>query len=277
MKSRGLVVAIAVVLAVLAAVGVIVYTSNVRQTAVDENTTPVLASTQDIQANTALDPLIAQGVFQTIQVSNSGVVPNAVTDVAQLQGQTATRRSIRTSRFHSTGSRPAAVEHLRHRSRQHRTRARGTGSSGGQRLRPARRLRHDLRDIRAGHASSCRRTRGSCLRRRSSTAVGDRWRAGSGRRRARSSVPKRLHDSPRALRLRYLSRSRTRPWTNSRSGDPHRARRSYILNMTPEDAQELVFATGHSTLYLGLLPPDNQQGYPQAGTIGVPSGRSSEQ
>ncbi len=40
MRSRGLVVAIAVVLAVLAAVGVIVYTSNVKEKAVDENTRP---------------------------------------------------------------------------------------------------------------------------------------------------------------------------------------------------------------------------------------------
>ena len=90
MKSRGLVVAIAVVLAVLAAVGVIVYTSGVRENAITEGTTTVLVSTQDIQANTPLDPLISQGVFQTIQAPNDGVVPDAITDVSQLQGQTAT-------------------------------------------------------------------------------------------------------------------------------------------------------------------------------------------
>ena len=90
MRSRGLVVAIAVVLAVLAAVGVIVYTSNVRETAVDENTTPVLASTQDIQANTPLDPLIAQGVFQHDPgARTTASCPGAVTDESQLQGQTA--------------------------------------------------------------------------------------------------------------------------------------------------------------------------------------------
>ena len=44
MKSRGLVVAIAVVLAVLAAVGVIVYTSSVRENAITEGTTTVLVS-----------------------------------------------------------------------------------------------------------------------------------------------------------------------------------------------------------------------------------------
>ena len=51
----------------------------------------MLASTQDIQANTPLDPLIAQGVFQTIQVAERRrSFPDAVTDVSQLQGQTAT-------------------------------------------------------------------------------------------------------------------------------------------------------------------------------------------
>ena len=65
MRSRGLVVAIAVVLAVLAAVGVIVYTSSVRENAISENTTQRRRRrAQDIQANTPLDPLIAQGVFK---------------------------------------------------------------------------------------------------------------------------------------------------------------------------------------------------------------------
>ena len=37
---------------------------------------------------------------------------------------------------------------------------------------------------------------------------------------------------------------------------------TYLLNMDPEDAQLLVFATEHSTLYLGLLPPDNERDTP---------------
>ncbi len=72
MKSRGLVVAIAVVLAVLAAVGVIVYTSSVRDTAITEGTTPVIASSQDIPSGTQLDPLIASNVFKTINVREPG-------------------------------------------------------------------------------------------------------------------------------------------------------------------------------------------------------------
>ncbi len=80
MRSRGLVVAIAVVLAVLAAVGVIVYTSSVRENATSENTTQLVTSNQDIAANTPLDPLIASGVFKLTAIPNDAVVPNAVTE-----------------------------------------------------------------------------------------------------------------------------------------------------------------------------------------------------
>src|SRR4051794_31592877 len=87
MRSRGLVVAIAVVLAVLAAVGVIVYTSSVRENAVSEGTHQLVTLTQDIPANTPLDPLIASSVFRLTAIPNDAVVPDAVSDVSQLQGQ----------------------------------------------------------------------------------------------------------------------------------------------------------------------------------------------
>jgi len=76
MRSRGLVVAIAVVLAVLAAVGVIVYTSSVRENATNENSTQLVTSSQDIAANTPLDPLIASGVFKLTAIPNDAVVGN---------------------------------------------------------------------------------------------------------------------------------------------------------------------------------------------------------
>src|SRR5262245_50930583 len=87
MRSRGLVVAIAVVLAVLAAVGVIVYTSSVRENATSENTTQVVTSSQDIPANTPLDPLVQSNVFKLTAIPNDAVVPDAVTDLTQLSGQ----------------------------------------------------------------------------------------------------------------------------------------------------------------------------------------------
>ena len=52
---------------------------------------------------------------------------------------------------------------------------------------------------------------------------------------------------------------------------PHPRRvHTFVLDLTPEDAELTVFATGAATLYLGLLPPENKDGYAEPGTVGVP-------
>ena len=81
MRSRGLVVAIAVVLAVLAAVGVIVYTSNIQNKVDEENSTEVIVASQDIPANTALDQLIDAGVFRPTAIPNDAVVPRCCAEL----------------------------------------------------------------------------------------------------------------------------------------------------------------------------------------------------
>jgi Flp pilus assembly protein CpaB len=89
MRSRGLVVAIAVILAVVAAGAVVLYTNGVKEDATTGGTlAAVIVSTQDIPANTSLDPLIEQGVFSEIQVPIDAVVDGAIIDSAQLAGQT---------------------------------------------------------------------------------------------------------------------------------------------------------------------------------------------
>jgi Flp pilus assembly protein CpaB len=87
MRSRGLVVAIAVVLAVLAAVGVIVYTNSVKNGDTG-GTTAVIVSSQDIAPNTPLNPLLDSGVFQTVNVPNDTLVNGAVIDENELRDQT---------------------------------------------------------------------------------------------------------------------------------------------------------------------------------------------
>jgi Flp pilus assembly protein CpaB len=265
MKSRGLVVAIAVVLAVLAAVGVIVYTSNVRQTAVDENTTPVLASTQDIQANTALDPLIAQGVFQTIQVSDTGVVPNAVTDVAQLQGQTATapiyqNEQIPLDRISSGGgSNIFGID---------------PGNIGlGLEVQGQAAVNGFVQqgDYVTIYATFEQGTIVVPKNFRFLPAQLQQAIAGGGSGSASAFIVPKDFTIPLVPAVEVLAVQN--PPVDTSTGRSSQGASSYILNMTPEDAQELVFATGHSTLYLGLLPPDNQQGYAQPGTIGVPLGK----
>jgi Flp pilus assembly protein CpaB len=91
MRSRGLVVAIAVVLAIVAAAAVILYTNGVKNDAVTGGAlSVVVVSTQDIAANTSLDPLLDQGAFAELRVPTDAVVDGAVTNPSDLRGQTAT-------------------------------------------------------------------------------------------------------------------------------------------------------------------------------------------
>jgi len=273
MRSRGLVVAIAVVLAVLAAVGVIVYTSNVRETAVNENTTTVLASTQDIQANTPLDPLISQGVFQPIQVPNNGVVPGAVTDVSQLQGQTATApiyqneqiplARISTGNTNTYGIDPgnvgiglevqgqAAVNGIVQQGDNitvYATFRRGT-------LVTKQGLKVLLTPAQMSKAFA--------------QALGGTPTTGA----ASTNVIQVQTDFTVALVPSVEVLSVQNPPVDTSNGRTATGASTYILNMDPTDAQELIFATDHATLYLGLLPPDNKDGYSEPGTIGVPFGK----
>ena len=94
MRSRGLVVAIAVVLAVAAAAAVVLYTQGIKEDQFGRNgATTVIVSGQDIPANTQLQPLIDQGgVFSEVQVPESALVANAVMSTTELENQTTTQQ-----------------------------------------------------------------------------------------------------------------------------------------------------------------------------------------
>ena len=91
MRSRGLVVAIALVLAVAAAAAVILYTNGVKKNALSGGQlSTVIVATKDIPANTNLGPLVDSGAFKELQVPSDAVVNNAVTSIDQLKGTTTT-------------------------------------------------------------------------------------------------------------------------------------------------------------------------------------------
>ncbi len=91
MRSRGLVVAIAVVLAIVAAAAVILYTNGVKNDAVTGGAlSVVVVSKQDIAANTNLNPLLEEGAFTELKVPTDAVVDGAVTSIERLRGQTTT-------------------------------------------------------------------------------------------------------------------------------------------------------------------------------------------
>ena len=91
MRSRGLVVAIAVVLAIVAAAAVILYTNGVKNDAVTGGAlSVVVVSKQDIAANTNLDQLLEEGAFSELRVPTDAVVDGAVVRLEDLRGQTST-------------------------------------------------------------------------------------------------------------------------------------------------------------------------------------------
>ena len=88
MRSRGLVVGIALVLAIVAATAVILYTDKVKKDALlGGDQTMVIVSNQDIPANTALNTYDLNTAFKSVSVPRSVVVAGAVTDPAQLTDQ----------------------------------------------------------------------------------------------------------------------------------------------------------------------------------------------
>ena len=91
MRSRGLVVALALLLAIGATAAVFLYVNGVREDAkTGGNLVAVVVATQDIQANADLNPLVEAGAFTTAQVTPETLVDGAVTSQDQLRDQTTT-------------------------------------------------------------------------------------------------------------------------------------------------------------------------------------------
>ena len=271
MRSRGLVVAIAVVLAVLAAVGVIVYTNGVKNNAVGETQTAVIVAKQDIAANTALDPLISQGVFETINVPNDAVVSGAITDESELQNQTTAapiyaNEQIPVNRL-ATGSTntlgisdghvglglqiggPQSVNGYIQPADQvvvYVTFNRGTVVSNQtlkQLLSPAQIQKFYDAINQNGQSSSSLASSPALV--------------------LPSDITMTLVKSVKVLSIQN-------PPTDADTGRSVSGNSTLVLDAVPADAQELIFASSQGTLYLGLLPPKNKDGYSEPATIGVP-------
>ncbi|MBI3649054.1 MAG: Flp pilus assembly protein CpaB [Actinobacteria bacterium] len=111
MRSRGLVVALALLLAIGATAAVFLYVNGVKDNAINSGEiTEVVVATQPIPANTQLNPLIDQGVFVMTKIPTSAVVQDAVTNITDLRDRTAiapilTNEQIPTERL-SGGQQP---------------------------------------------------------------------------------------------------------------------------------------------------------------------------
>jgi Flp pilus assembly protein CpaB len=261
MRSRGLVVAIAVVLAVLAAVGVIVYTSNVRENSVTENSTLVVVSSQDIPPNSALDPLISGGVFHTTPIPNESVVTGAVKDISELQGKTSSAFIFQNEQI--------PIDRV-------------TGAIGELGISPG--------NVGIGLQVDGSAAVNGYVQQGSHVVLYATFSAGSlvSRQTLKyflkgSAVSKLAGTSPSANLIRMptdytfqlvpsvLVIAVQNPAPDASTGKPTAGSSSFVLDLTPEDAANVVFAVDHSTLYMGLLPGQNEGGYSQPGVIGAPA------
>jgi len=273
MRSRGLVVAIAVVLAVLAAVGVIVYTNSVKNGGTDK-TTAVIVSNQDIPPNSPLNPLLDSGAFEAVNVPNDTLVSGAVTDENELRDQTTASQiyaneQIPLSRLANGTSNtlgiseghvglgiqvdgPQGVNGYIQNNDQiavYETFPQGTTVTKKelkQLLAPAQ-IQKLITAVQQGNTAAL----------------------------ANSPVITMPFDFTLTLIQSVRVLSITNPPSDASTGKPVAGGSTLVLDLLPEDAQALVLAhTDATELWLGLLPPGPNntpaKGYPLPASFGVP-------
>lgn len=88
MRSRGLVVVLALILATVATAAVFLYARGVREEArTGGDLTTVIVSKVDIPANTDLNTLISEGQFVEKEIPTDAVVEGAITSVSELRNR----------------------------------------------------------------------------------------------------------------------------------------------------------------------------------------------
>jgi Flp pilus assembly protein CpaB len=238
MRSRGLVVAIAVVLAVAAAAAVILYTQGVKEEARGGGSLEtVIVSTQDILPNEPLDPLLDQGSFKQIRVPREALVSDAVRDTTELREATTTatiyaNEQIPASRL-STGERPNSL-----------------GISEGH-LGVA--FEFDAPQGGAGNIQPGDQV--SVF----ATYQNVQASAATGQQQNIPDFTATLVPTVKVLRIEN-------PQVDTETGQSGTNERIRVtLDLLPDEAQDVVFAQENGLVWLGLLPP-NEEGTPLKGS-----------
>lgn len=256
MRSRGLVVAIAVVLAVAAAAAVILYTQGVKEDAqAGGSLQTVIVSTQEILANEQLDPLIAQDIFKQIRVPQDALVAGAVTDIRQLANATTTQtilanEQIPVSRLSTADERPNLIGvtegHVAVAFQLDAPQG-GTGN-----IQPG-----DNVSVFATYQNVHAIT--GNIRQLINNPAGAPTQAGG-----KVDLPDftvTLIPTVKVLRIQN-------PQVDSETGQQNNSDAIRItLDLLPEEAQNMVFAQENGLVWLGLLPPDEEGTQPRASTV----------
>jgi Flp pilus assembly protein CpaB len=257
MRSRGLVVAIAVVLAVAAAAAVILYTQGVKEEAVEgSGLTPVIVASLDIRANEPLDPLLAQDVFKQIRVPGDALVSGAVTDVAQLRGTSTTSAILANEQIPlerlSTGELPLGGN---------------LGISDGH---VAVSVELDAPQGGAGNIQVGDNVSIFATYQNVTVIPGNLRQLVTQPSTSTSATKRELPDftvtlvpTVRVLRIQN-------PEVDDETGQQSDSSRIRVtLDLVPQDAQNLVFAQENARVWLGLLPPEEEGTQPRAAVVPI--------
>lgn len=271
MRSRGLVVAIAVVLAVLAAAGVIVYTNSLEDTLVTENSTEVVVSKQNIAANTQLAPLVDAGAFNKVWVPNDAVVAGAVTSIESLREETTSAPIIANEQIPAgrlASGEPQNVLGITPGNVGLGLSIGGPQSVNGYISQGANVV------VYATFPQGTPITQDTLKQLLAPAQIQAFYDSFTG------EVAGNPADLPvlflpfdftttliKTVKVIAIQNPPVDPESNRKSG----GETIMALDLTPDDATSLVFATGHAQLYLGLLPPENvEEGYDSEAAYGVP-------
>jgi Flp pilus assembly protein CpaB len=269
MRSRGLVVVLALILATLATVGVFLYSRGVKEDALEGgDVVEVVVSEVDIPANTDLNQLIEEERFVLQQLPADAVVEDAVTEISQLQGRRNSvfilaGEQIPLSRVEG-GEVPGGVigipdGHQAMTVALNAPRAVAGALAGGDNVT----IYATFEDI---ELTLLQGGRGQSLDKLIQTAVREQQRLQAAGQQAQNvEIPK--FDAtvvlvPEVEVLRVIRESQTSTGVPG-EGQPQEEVEGAIsvtLAFLPEEAQQFVFALEQGDVYLSLLPPD------QAGT-----------
>ena len=247
MRSRGLVVAIAVVLAIVASAAVILYTNGVKEDAVTGGSlSEVVVASQDIPANTNLNPLIDQ-VRSPRSRCPATRVDGAVSDPSQLRGVTSTapilaNEQIPVGRL-SSGEAPQG------------------GSLGISDGNVAVSIRVDGQAAVNGSI-----TRGSSIV-VYATFDSPEFLPGGTPQQQIAKAPTNVQTATfptltttliPAVRVLEVVNPVATEGSSQSGNEPV----TLTLDLTPQDAQNLVYAQETGRIWIGLLPPDEEAGHP---------------
>ncbi|MFN8232090.1 MAG: Flp pilus assembly protein CpaB [Actinomycetota bacterium] len=253
MRSRGLVVAVALVLAALAAGAVILYTNGVKKEAVSGGElTTVIVATQEIPANTPLTPLIAGGGFRELSVPNDAVVDGAVTSLDELKGRTTTSPLLANEQISvadlDTGEAPAGG---------------ALGISKGHLA-----LTFTLNAPEGGFGYIQRGDNVSVFATYNGTSIipGTIQDLVSGN--AEDAKRQELPDFTATIIPTVRVLAVENPGVDE-EGNKRGETVTLTLDLTPQDAQALVFATENALVWVGLLPPGEDGTQPPATQVPV--------